>query len=123
MNTNTNPHDLAASLYATIRSAPDTATLDDTLNRATHHWVAGTLETGTVEACAYLAADRARELQREYEATHGPIETLKSPKRATKAIQDVISEEEIDEMAQARHDFKVRKARYEAGMGRKGWIH
>ena len=65
---NKDPHAVAASLFGEIRDATTTKELDTTLTRATHFWVIGSLLTGTVEACAYRAAAKARELQAAYEA-------------------------------------------------------
>tara|TARA_R110000737_G_scaffold31803_5_gene50199 strand:- start:850 stop:1164 length:315 start_codon:yes stop_codon:yes gene_type:complete len=102
---NKDPHAVAASLFGEIRDATTTKELDTTLTRATHFWVIGSLLTGTVEACAYRAADKARELQAAYEAN-----------RIEKHAPDV------EDYAAMRHAHKVKMARYKAGMGRKGLI-
>jgi hypothetical protein len=107
-------HDIAARMFQAIRDAQDGKTLDAILSLGLNYWVSGTLDLGTIEAATYRAMARARELPmdaHEYPPIHPdiPAETFIAP-------------EVVKDFNRQRAEFKKNKARYNAGMGRKGII-
>jgi len=110
----TNSHDVAARMFQAIRDAQDGKTLDAILSLGLNYWVTGVLDIGTIEAATYRAMARARELPadaREYP----PIQPDIPP-------ETFVAPEVVEDYAQQRAEFKKRKARHDAGMGRKGII-
>jgi hypothetical protein len=112
--TEVNSHDVAARMFQSIRDAQDGKTLDAILSLGLNYWVSGVLDLGTIEAATYRAMARARELPadaREYPSIQPdiPPETFVEP-------------EVVEDFDRQRAEFKKRKLRHNAGMGRKGII-
>ena len=111
--TDTNSHDVAARMFQAIRDAQDGKTLDAILSLGLNYWVSGVLDLGTIEAATYRAMTRAREL---------PMDAREYPIIDTPKGEEFIAPEVVKDFDRQRAEFKKNKARYNAGMGRKGII-
>lgn len=112
--TDTNSHDVAARMFQAIRDAQDGKTLEAILTLGLNYWVAGVLDIGTIEAATYRAITRAREL---------PMEAREYPPINTNPLPEAPPEEiDMEDFARQRKEFRTRKARHAAGIGRKGII-
>lgn len=110
----TNSHDVAARMFQAIRDAQDGKTLDAILNLGLNYWVSGVLDLGTIEAATYRAVTRARELPMDVREWP-PIQPDIPP-------ETFVEPEVVEDFDRQRAEFKKRKLRYNAGIGRKGII-
>ena len=110
------PHAIAKECFDLVRKAKKTKDLEEALTKATNYWVVDALDIGTVEAVAYRSRDKARELWR---AAGCPKVVIDQSRKETKPI---VEPEVYENFQKQREEFKKKKLRYNAGMGRKGII-
>jgi len=111
-------HDIAADIFHQIAEAGHTKELDAILTLAQNHYAADQLSQGTVEALALRSRGRAAELW--VAAGRPTVEPAPLEKRSDEVLEYAPDPEGY---AAQRRAFRIRKARWRAGIGRKGIIH